>query len=66
LYAEGQGVKQDFAEAANWYRKAADQEYAGAQNELGSLYENGQGVPQDYTEAANWYRKAAGHGVVGA
>jgi TPR repeat protein len=37
LYANGQGVAQDYAEAARWYRKAADQGHADAQNNLGLL-----------------------------
>jgi len=66
LYANGQGVPQDYAEAAKWYRKAAEskQPRAGraigvASNNLGILYVNGQGVPQDYAEAAKWILKAA-------
>ena len=35
LYLTGDGVQQDFAEAARWYRKAADQGDIDAQNELG-------------------------------
>jgi chemotaxis protein histidine kinase CheA len=42
-----------------WYRKAAEQGYASAQNSLGWVYENGQGVKQDYKKAVYWYRKAA-------
>ena len=57
--ASGDGVQQDFAEAAKWYRKAADQGDIDAQNELGSLYGNGQGVPQDYVEAYRWFDLAA-------
>ncbi|APZ43661.1 hypothetical protein BW247_11650 [Acidihalobacter ferrooxydans] len=45
--------------AASWYRKAAEQGYAPAEYELGSLYEKGLGVPQNYMTAASWYRKAA-------
>ena len=41
-------MPQDYAQAAAWYRKAADQGYAGAQYNLGVMYANGQGVPQDY------------------
>ena len=29
MYAKGQGVAQDYAEAAKWYRLAADQGHAG-------------------------------------
>jgi TPR repeat protein len=55
----GTGVKQDFAEAALWYRKAAEQWHGPAMNNLGSLYQFGQGVSQDNDEAVRWYRKAA-------
>jgi TPR repeat protein len=36
-------VTQDHAEAARWYRKAADQGLAAAQISLGIMYEHGQG-----------------------
>ena len=59
----GQGVKLDHAEAAQWrYRKAAEQGHAGGQCNLGVMYENGQGVKQDHAEAVRWYRKAAEQG----
>jgi TPR repeat protein len=58
LYEKGQGVPQDYAKAAAWYEKAAEQGYAGAQCNLSSLYENGRGVLQDYTKAAEWFEKA--------
>jgi TPR repeat protein len=51
-------VQQDYAEALRWYRKAADQDYARAQNAIGYLYELGEGVNQDDAEALRWYRKA--------
>lgn len=53
---------QNYAEAVNWFRKAADQGYVGAQYGLGVMYENGYGVDQDYAEAVRWYRKAADQG----
>jgi len=62
MHANGQGVAQNYAEAAMWYRKAADQGHALAQNNLGALYANGQGVQQNYAEAVTWYRKAADQG----
>ena len=37
----------NYAEAAKWARKAAEQGYALAQADLGVMYWNGQGVPQD-------------------
>ena len=62
IYANGQGVPQDHAQAAAWYQKAAEQGNAWAQNNLGVMYQNGSGVPQDHAQAAAWYRKAAEQG----
>ncbi|CDF05801.1 stress protein [Megasphaera elsdenii CAG:570] len=45
-----------------WFRKAADQGNAVAQNNLGYCYRNGEGVEQDYAEAVKWGRKAADQG----
>ncbi len=61
-YDLGQGVPQDNAQAAAWYRKAAEQGHAAAQYNLGASYYIGQGVPQDYAQAVAWYRKAAEQG----
>lgn len=63
MYRKGQGVPQDYAEAAKWFRKAAEQGRADAQSNLGKMYENGLGgLPRDYGEALNWFRKAADQG----
>ncbi len=59
MYDFGEGVPQDFAEAAWWYRKAAGQGLARAQFNLGVLYDKGLGVPQDYVEAYKWFNLAA-------
>src|SRR5210317_891265 len=56
MYKDGDGVPQDHAKAAEWYRKAAEQGYAEAQYYLGISYYYGEGVHQDDTEAAKWYR----------
>jgi TPR repeat protein len=55
MYYIGQGVKQDFKEAAKWYRKAADQGDAEAQSNLGTMYKDGLGVKQNFKEAVKWY-----------
>ena len=59
LYASGEGVPQNFAEAARWYRKAADQGHADAQYKLGFLYTQGQGVPKNFAEAYFWLNLAS-------
>jgi uncharacterized protein len=61
IYERGiAGSTPDFASAATWYRKAADQGFARAAVNLGFLYEKGLGVPRDAAAALNLYRKAAG------
>ena len=40
-------------------RKAAEQDSAMAEYNLGVLYAQGQGVPQDYVEAYKWFSLAA-------
>ena len=62
-YYYGIGVRQDYADAAKFYRKAAEQGHAKAQNSLGYMYSLGQGVPQDNNEALKWYRLAAAGGI---
>ena len=55
-------MPQDYAEAMKWFRLAADQGNAAAQNNLGVLYEEGQGVPQDYAVAMKWFSLSAAQG----
>ena len=77
MYANGEGVPEDFVEAVAWYRKAAeqghveaiawyrkavDQNHADAQFTLGQMYFGG----VDNAEASTWYRKAAEQGHVEA
>ena len=66
MYAHGESVTQNYAEAMKWYLKAAEQENANAQSNLGLMYEKGQGVKQDYSEANKWYQKAAEQGNTSA
>ena len=70
-------MPQDYVEAVRWYRKAAEQGEARAQNNLGLIYAHDaflgdfnqrtvpdpEGrVPKDYAEAIRWFRKAAEQG----
>ena len=50
LYISGQGVKQNYVEAVEWFQKASEQGGAYAQCCLGYIYENGLGVTQDNSE----------------
>ena len=64
MYESGQGVLRNDAEAISWYRKAAEQDDAVAQFNLGVMY--AKGVSPNHAEAALWYRCAADHGLAGA
>ena len=66
MYADGEGVPQDYSEAVRWYRLAAEQGDADAQFNLGIMYANGEGVPQDYSEAMRWFQLAAEQGDASA
>lgn len=61
-YASGQGVPKDYALAAVWDRKAAEQGNTGAELALGAIYFMGEGVPRDYAQASLWWDKAAEQG----
>ena len=63
MYAQGQGVPQDYKAAVQWYRRAAEQGDATAQANLGALYYEGRGVPQDNKIALQWFRRAAEQGL---
>jgi len=45
-----------------WWKLAAEQGTADAQNNLGVMYGNGLGVPQDYIRAHMWWNIAASSG----
>ena len=62
MYYDGQGVRQDYAEALRWYRKAAEQGYAKAQYNLGLMYANGHGVHQDFHLSKEWFGKVCDSG----
>jgi hypothetical protein len=59
MYLNGTGVPRDDAAAVSWFRKAAEQGYASAQNNLGLMYSQGQGVAQDYMQAYKWHYLAS-------
>ncbi len=58
-YAEGRGVPQNLAEAADWFDRAAKQGLAPAQFRLGGFYEKGLGVKKDLDAALSLYSAAA-------
>ncbi|MCZ7452351.1 cell division protein PodJ [Rhizobium rhizogenes] len=65
-YTEGRGVTADRAEAAKWYKLAADRGLAPAQYRLANLYEKANGVERNLSEAKRYYTLAAEQGNAGA
>lgn len=63
MFAAGEGVPQDYAEAVRWYRLAAKRGIAKAQLSLGLLYSQGQGVEQNKEIAYQWASIAAARGA---
>lgn len=64
-FATGAGVTQDYMQAADWYRKAAEQNHGLAQFNLGMMYAKGQGVVRDDAQSAVWFGRAAKLGDAG-
>jgi hypothetical protein len=63
LYYRGsKDVPRNEAEAAKWFRVAAEHGDATAQFNLGVMYSEGQGMPQDHVKAVHFYRSAAEQG----
>jgi TPR repeat protein len=63
--ATAPGAAQDYAQAAGWYRKAAEQNHGLAQFNLGVMYARGQGVVRDDAQSAVWFGRAANLGDAG-
>ena len=63
MFEKGEGVRQDYFKAAEWYTLAAGLgRYPDAQVALGDLYFAGRGVVHSYAEAVFWYDRAAKRG----
>ena len=63
MYYNGEFFKQDYVEAAKWYRKAADQGAKFALLFLGEMYDNGVGVKQNKAKAKELFKKSCEQGT---
>ena len=54
MYAEGDGVDQNYKKAKEWWERAARQGIAEASGNLANLYENGDGVKRNRKKARKW------------
>ncbi|MGM0422964.1 MAG: tetratricopeptide repeat protein [Pseudomonadota bacterium] len=59
LYAAGETVEQDYAQALYWFGKAAEGGIANAYYNLGVMHHQGLGLPEDRQKAVDQYEKAA-------
>jgi hypothetical protein len=64
MYANGEGVSQNYATALREWTPLAEQGDVSSQYRLGWMYDNGIGVSQDYNIAVKWYRLAAKQGDI--
>jgi len=55
-------VSQDYKQALEWFRKAADKGNEVAERNIAMMYLQGMGVTADKTEAVRWFKKAAAAG----
>jgi TPR repeat protein len=60
----GQGVSIDLTEAVKYYKLAADQGYAAAQNNYGYCLQQGKGISINLTEAVHYFKLAADRGDI--
>src|SRR2546430_1701623 len=60
------GELPDYLQAADWYRKAAEQGHALAQFNLGIMYGKGQGVARNKVTSMMWLGRSAKLGDAGA
>jgi hypothetical protein len=58
-YYKGDGVKQNYTQAAHWYKKLAETGVANAQLTLALMYIKGNGVEKNDEQAVHWLTQAA-------
>ena len=66
IFHKGQGVRQDFKEAFEWFERAADQGHPEARCSLALMYLKGEGVNKDLKKAASEFKQAEKKGCLDA
>ncbi len=61
-----EALQEYYAQAVQWYRRAAEQGHVKSQYHLGLMYDLGLGVSEDGAQAVQWFRRAAEQGYVEA
>jgi TPR repeat protein len=62
IFSNGELMKPDYQQAANYYKMAADQGQRDGEFGLAVRYVTGQGMPLDRAEAQRWFKAAAEQG----
>jgi len=62
IFSNGEMMKPDYQQAANYYKMAADQGQRDGEFGLAVRYVTGQGMPLDRAEAQRWFKAAADQG----
>lgn len=62
MHSNGDGIEKNPTKAVEYYRIAAENGHAGAQNNLGLAYWNANGIGQDLGQAARWLEEASRNG----
>jgi len=65
-YLKGEGVEKNEKEAAKWFEKSANQDYADAQMAMGFVYRGGGARPMNKVLSYMWFDLAAKNGDDGA
>lgn len=66
-YANGaNGAKQDYSQAAPWFKQSSENGYGAASYFLGWMYYYGEGVGRNNSEALKWFTKAEQQGMTEA
>jgi TPR repeat protein len=65
-FANGEVVPVNYAQAAHWYAKAAEQHHSLAQLSLAAMYGQGRGLSRDETKSRMWLVRAANLGNAAA
>ena len=58
MYYKGNGIKQDYQKAFEWFTKSAEQGCIEAMYNIAEMYENGYGVEKDLNKSKHWIKKA--------
>jgi hypothetical protein len=64
LYANGEGVAKNIAQATTYFRRGCDEGDMAGCYDLGVLYTSGQGVAVDLARASTFFKRACDGGLV--